>query len=384
MPRTAAGGFARPARDRAPTHRALERESEQAVLRQALDAARDGRGQCVVVEGPAGIGKTDLLRWIGDRARRGGTTVAAVRGTELASQFAFGAAIQLLEPLVGPRRTTDRAASGARPAEQVAALARRSVGGGRLLDEVGPASPLFVYAGTALIWSGDYAAAREHADAGIAVARGRGSLVGLAYATALRAAVAVHVGDVGQAETDATLVLDELAEADPMCFAVSLGWAIEVAIERGDTAAVHEHLTRWGLDGPLPDLGTIDHLLMARARLRQVEGQHDAALEDLLEVGRRGDRGAAGDRRPAAPAAGPRRRCADAAGTAGRAPGRHRGRQPRDRRDDVPDPPDGRAASDQCLPQARDRGSRRAGCGAGAGRAGWRVSAGRRLLDWGR
>jgi len=181
----------------------------------------------------------------------------------------------------------DRAATGERPAVDVATLARRAAGDGALLRDVGPASPLFVYAGTAMAWAGDWDAVRTHADAGITAARDRGSLVGLAYATSLRAGACVYVGDIPQAEADAALVLDELAEADPMCFAISLGWAIEAALERGDTSRVRETLERCFLHGPLPDLGTIDHLLMARARLWHADGDPDRALADLDEVGRR-------------------------------------------------------------------------------------------------
>jgi ATP/maltotriose-dependent transcriptional regulator MalT len=39
----------------------LEREGELAALRAAVEAARNGDGQLVVIEGPAGIGKTRLL-----------------------------------------------------------------------------------------------------------------------------------------------------------------------------------------------------------------------------------------------------------------------------------------------------------------------------------
>ena len=40
----------------------LERDAELAVLLAAADAAEAGHGAFVLVEGPAGIGKTTLLR----------------------------------------------------------------------------------------------------------------------------------------------------------------------------------------------------------------------------------------------------------------------------------------------------------------------------------
>lgn len=184
----------------------------------------------------------------------------------------------------------DLAAAGTADAPEVARIARAAVDGGSLVADVGPASPLFVYAGTALAWAGDYEAAHELSERGVDLARRQGSLVGLAYATSLRAGVAVYRGDLQQAEVDARLVLDELAEADPMCFAVTLGWAIDVAVERGETAAVRARLDASWLAGPLPDLGTIDLLLLARGALAHAEGDHGRALEDLEEVGRRAAR----------------------------------------------------------------------------------------------
>lgn len=184
----------------------------------------------------------------------------------------------------------DLAAAGRREHGAVAEIARRALGGGALVREVGPASPLFVYAGTALAWAGDYPAATAHADSGVAQALEQGSLVGLAYATSLRAGICVYRGDIRQADTDSRRVLEELAEADPMCFAVTLGWALEVAIEEERTEEALELLENTGMTGDLPDYGTIDQLLLARGRLRREVGHTTEALVDLEEVGRRGAR----------------------------------------------------------------------------------------------
>src|SRR5690606_15838426 len=47
----------------------LERDGELAQLSGAVEMARDGFGQLVVVEGPAGIGKSKLLGAARDMAR---------------------------------------------------------------------------------------------------------------------------------------------------------------------------------------------------------------------------------------------------------------------------------------------------------------------------
>ncbi|GAA2629677.1 LuxR family transcriptional regulator [Actinomadura fulvescens] len=55
-------------------------------------------GGIVVVEGPAGIGKTTLLAYARARAETLGLTVATARGTELEVDYAWGCARQLFEP----------------------------------------------------------------------------------------------------------------------------------------------------------------------------------------------------------------------------------------------------------------------------------------------
>ena len=76
----------------------LERSAELARIESALSGARDGTGRFVVVEGPAGIGKTELLAAARSAAADGGMRVLRSRGTELERDFAFGVARQLFEP----------------------------------------------------------------------------------------------------------------------------------------------------------------------------------------------------------------------------------------------------------------------------------------------
>ena len=58
----------------------LERSEELARIESALAEARAGRGTFVVVEGPAGIGKTALLAAARDAAAEGGMRVLRSRG----------------------------------------------------------------------------------------------------------------------------------------------------------------------------------------------------------------------------------------------------------------------------------------------------------------
>jgi DNA-binding CsgD family transcriptional regulator len=79
-----------------------------------------GRGGLVVVEGPAGIGKTALLGAAGELARQTGLEPLAARGAELEQAFGFGIVRQLLEPAVHRNGTAVAAFAGA--ARHAAAL----------------------------------------------------------------------------------------------------------------------------------------------------------------------------------------------------------------------------------------------------------------------
>src|SRR3954451_14114729 len=85
----------------AATGALLERSEELARIESALADARTGRGTFVVVEGPAGIGKTALLAAARTAAAEGGMRVLRSRATEMETNFAFGVVRQLFErPLV--------------------------------------------------------------------------------------------------------------------------------------------------------------------------------------------------------------------------------------------------------------------------------------------
>ena len=81
----------------------LERDSELAELAGDVAAAQAGTGRLVLVEGPAGIGKTGLLSAACSVAEEAGLVVARARGSELEAGFAFGVVRQLFEPLLRER-----------------------------------------------------------------------------------------------------------------------------------------------------------------------------------------------------------------------------------------------------------------------------------------
>jgi DNA-binding CsgD family transcriptional regulator/tetratricopeptide (TPR) repeat protein len=86
----------------------LEREGELEIVQALLDACVAGEGSFLVVEGPAGIGKSSLLAAGRARAGAAGLSVLQARGSELEQAFAYGLVRQLFEPVV-PREPTERA-----------------------------------------------------------------------------------------------------------------------------------------------------------------------------------------------------------------------------------------------------------------------------------
>lgn len=78
----------------------LERDGELSVLEQLVGGAAASGGRVILLEAPAGIGKTRLLDEVRNRAGALGFRILASSGGELEHDFAFGVVRQLLEPAV--------------------------------------------------------------------------------------------------------------------------------------------------------------------------------------------------------------------------------------------------------------------------------------------
>jgi DNA-binding NarL/FixJ family response regulator len=88
----------------------VEREVELSALARTAERVAQGEGRVVVIEGPAGIGKTRLLRSARAIAdEQGGFRVLAARATEFEAHIAFGVVRQLLDPLVLSLSESERA-----------------------------------------------------------------------------------------------------------------------------------------------------------------------------------------------------------------------------------------------------------------------------------
>ncbi|HEX5402449.1 MAG TPA: AAA family ATPase, partial [Pseudonocardiaceae bacterium] len=105
------------------------RDKAQAVLREAITATTGGSGECIVVEGPAGIGKSRLLADAADWAREHGVAVAAGRAIELDRVVPLNTLLTTLRSVEPP--ILDDAV--------LAALTRHENSRYRLVDQLGAA-----------------------------------------------------------------------------------------------------------------------------------------------------------------------------------------------------------------------------------------------------
>ena len=97
----------------------LERERQLTALERMMEAAQGGEGAVLLVDGPAGAGKTALLERACVRAREAGLNVLTASGGELEIGFPYGVVRQLFERTWAAFSADD----GASPRSGTAALA---------------------------------------------------------------------------------------------------------------------------------------------------------------------------------------------------------------------------------------------------------------------
>ncbi|MBV9796606.1 MAG: AAA family ATPase [Solirubrobacterales bacterium] len=114
----------------------LERDAALARIDQRLADAIAGRGSLLLLEGPAGIGKTRLILEAGLRGRELGITTQSARGSELEREFAYGLVRQLFEALVVAASPSERADLLAGAAGRTAALFGVAAPGGDVTEEL--------------------------------------------------------------------------------------------------------------------------------------------------------------------------------------------------------------------------------------------------------
>jgi DNA-binding CsgD family transcriptional regulator len=100
----------------------LEREGEVEAIADAIGGVRDGVGQALLIEGPAGIGKSALVGELRGRAKEAGLRVLGARGSEMEREFGFGIVRQLFGPVLRGLSGDGRAALFTGPAALAAAI----------------------------------------------------------------------------------------------------------------------------------------------------------------------------------------------------------------------------------------------------------------------
>ena len=93
--------------------RLLEREREIDILAATIEAATEGTAGLVLVQGPAGIGKSRLLAVARTLAEERGLYVRSARGGEMERDFPFGVVRQLFESQLVDEGERSRLLSGA-------------------------------------------------------------------------------------------------------------------------------------------------------------------------------------------------------------------------------------------------------------------------------
>lgn len=88
----------------------FERERELHALKGAVNLASEAKGSLLIVEGPAGIGKTRVLAEAAKLGESAGFLLRDARGGETEREMPFGVVRQLFEPLIERASEEDRSA----------------------------------------------------------------------------------------------------------------------------------------------------------------------------------------------------------------------------------------------------------------------------------
>lgn len=184
-------------------------------------------------------------------------------------------------------RALEHALLGNAPAEEVLALVRRALGGGRLLQEVGADGVAHAVAVATLLIVDALDELEEAATAGLEDARRRGSVVAFAGMSTARGTARYLRGDLTGALADLQGGLEPVPVmllAQPY----ARGWIALAHLDRGELEEAQHSLGPPPADDDEPNqYPTYNWILYARGRLAHMNGEPAQALEHLLACGRR-------------------------------------------------------------------------------------------------
>ena len=165
-------------------------------------------------------------------------------------------------------------------------LAARAVDGGLIAEQSGD-SGIVMDAGFALVVGGDFERAERGWAQALADVRRRGSVIGFARTSCMRASPRLNQGRLHDAESDARHAIDAAWEPGYRIARMAHGPLVEALVDQGEVQPADEALAAAGLDGEIPDTFMHNFVLFARGRLRHAQCRYEEARRDLEELGRR-------------------------------------------------------------------------------------------------
>jgi DNA-binding CsgD family transcriptional regulator len=286
-----------------------EREAELALVDELVAVARRGRGAVLLVEGPAGIGKTRLLGSAVDRAAGAGLRVLAARAGQLERAFAYGVVRQLYEPVVAGAGPTDRASLLAGAAGLAAPLVDPTAPAGEADLSFGALHGLFWLTAN-LAERGPLLLALDDlhwCDAPslrflLYLARRLEGLPVVLVATLRPDEPGAETGLLGELGADplalvarpaplspdavGALVAEALGPPDPALVAAAAALA-DALLERGEPSAATAAIASAGIGEEVPGTFPLNLFLHTRGWVRVVRGERREGLRDLRAVGER-------------------------------------------------------------------------------------------------
>ncbi len=182
------------------------------------------------------------------------------------------------------QRALEHAMLGSATQAEVVELIRRAQADGQLLREATADGVAYAGSVAALLFVDALDEVETRTTAGLEDARTRGSVIGFAVMSAVRGASRYLRGDIARALGDLEGGLEQL----PLMVLVqpfARGWIALAQIDRGELELAERTIA--SPDAEADRHFTYNWTLLARGRLALTRGDAQAALEDLLECGRR-------------------------------------------------------------------------------------------------
>ncbi|MEA2443925.1 MAG: hypothetical protein QOJ12_1217, partial [Thermoleophilales bacterium] len=184
------------------------------------------------------------------------------------------------------------------PADDAAEMAAAALADGTLLASEGSDSPNFMLAVAVLLYADRYDVCERHIAEAIDSSRQRGSALGFAFASCLRAYVNLRKGALSDASDDAATALEAMTDVGwKVVLLLAAYYLSDAKLEMGDVDGAAAALSDRGFSQGIPGYTPFNVLWQMRGRVRAAQGDVRGGLEDLLECGRRQE--AAGVRAPA-------------------------------------------------------------------------------------